>query len=171
MEKFRLELTIIVTSILLMALYFSDTTVTGFASTQVFFKKLDVSISQSQSFLIDGLKRLSSLTLTGEIVGSGVVMIVLDNGAGGRKVVYSNVGQERQFVSTKEVGYESTVSLVLQYALAGYPEWKGVKLEGLFESCMEACVIDSSWNQQDFTLNVYVEPGTKVILRKITYTT
>ncbi|MBI4017027.1 MAG: hypothetical protein HY363_05035 [Candidatus Aenigmarchaeota archaeon] len=170
MKKFRLEFAIIVTSILLMALYFSDTTITGFASTQVFYKNIDLSVDNSQSFVLKGLQSLRSFTLTGEIVGAGAVLVVLDDGAGSRKVVYSNDGGSSQFVSTKDVGYESSIELVPQYALAGYAEHERVKLtEGLFESCGEACALNS-WTAKEFILSVYVEPGTKLVLRKITYT-
>jgi len=168
MERVRLELAVIVTSLLLLGLYFSDTSVTGFASTQVFYKKLNLTVEVSQSFSIRDSKpfSISSFTAAGDIAGSGAVLIELDNGIGGKKTVFSNNKTTTQ-ITTEDAGYESPVTIEPRQLLAGQPGGDVFHVDG-FESCSDACAVD--WNQQEYFLNVYVAPGTKVLLTKIVYT-
>ncbi len=172
--KFHVELAVIITAILVLSLYFADDGATGFASTQVFQKKVDITIEKSQSIIIQNSApfHIGSFTLTGDVKGQGAVVILIDNMVGDKRVVFSNIKtDDMPVLSTDIAGYNAPIKVIQGSALAGFPDKpEGIAREGLFQECGEACSIVPSWNQEKYILYVYVEQGTKAVLGRITYT-
>ena len=170
----RIEVAVVVVGIILFAMFLSEGTITGLVSSQVFYKLIDLEIHNSQSFVIessdDSLLFFSSFSVSGEVIGSGAVKIVLDNGLGERRVIFSNtVNNSMHLVSRDDIGYSAPIVVVPEYVLSEYPSENSVANSGVFEECFEACKMFPVLQGKEFKLNVYIEPGTSVILKKIWY--
>ena len=151
-------------------LFFSEGELTGLATMTVFEKELDLVIDTSQSFVVkqgDSL-RLSSLSVEGEVVGSGSVEIELVNKNSGKKRVFVN--SEAVLRQRNMQGIAAPLEVSPAYMLAEQPKKSVSTYNGMFFSCDEACSLVPVWEEEEYFLNVYVDHGTRVILKKIVYT-
>ncbi len=150
-------------------LVFSESQITGLATLAVFEKEIDFVVDASQSFGIkskEGMLRLISLSVEGEVVGLGNVEIVLDNKNGGRRRVFVN-NETAESQKTRH-GVNAPVEVYGEYMLAGQPEKSASPQSGMFVSCGDACSLPG-WEAKEYGLKVYVDAGTRVILKKIVY--
>src|SRR3990167_1825551 len=92
------QVEIIVAAVLLLisiASFFPDSGITGFVSIETKKQKLDLSIENSQSYILTTSSKepfqITSLKLSGEIIGQGIVKAYIDNGQYQRILIYSNI--------------------------------------------------------------------------------
>lgn len=151
-------------------LLFSERDITGLAIMTLFEKELDFSIDTSQSFVVkEGESlRLTSFIVEGEVVGSGNVEIELVNKKGGKRRVFAN--SETVLRQKSSRGVVAPLEVFEAYLLAERPKKSANPQEGVFVSCGEACSFMPAWEEEEYQLNVYVDPGTRVILKKMVYT-
>lgn len=175
MEKkfFRVELAVIVMGVFLLTLYFSDGGVTGFALVQSFDVPFDVVVSNSEVFELRGAMpfSVSSFFVAGEVVGDGAVVVELV-GRDGKKVVFSNLDVDQEKIGLMSVGGDvAPLFVVPKGAVDVVPVRKDGRRgkEGVFEECGEACRLSPAWSQDSYELRVLVEPGTRVLLKRVRF--
>lgn len=174
-KMYKVELAVIIMGVFLLTIYFSDGSVTGFATVQSFDIPLDTSIIRSERFELRGAEpfSVSALSISGEIIGEGAVVIELVSHEG-KKIVYSNLNVDPRKINllTTDFNDEAPILVIPKGELAGYPARKEGQRgrEGVFDECGEACKLHPAWNQQSYELQVFVEPGTTVLLRRARFT-
>jgi len=92
------EFALIIMFLLIITLFFSRPEVIGYASTNVHNQNLNLLIEQSQMYHLRSVYptpvHLTSMQLSGEIIGDGTVSVYLDNEKGSRVLVFNNQKRE-----------------------------------------------------------------------------
>lgn len=198
------EFALIIMFLLIITLFFSRPEVIGYASTNVHNQNLDLLIEQSQMYHLRSVYptpvHLTSMQLSGEIIGDGTVSVYLDNEKGSRVLVFNNQKREgsqiNRITGTVAAGEGSAggVSglsvtadsmpmkhqepalkltegkLVFEYEKVG---GGSQTFNGRFSNdCIESCLLQSDqFNQESFQLIFLIEPGTKLRVTGLSYTT
>lgn len=171
---------LLMVGILTGALYFSRSTITGnVVVNDIQRVPVNINIDQSQSYVVSlpdkTVLDLHSFSVTGEIQGKGLVKIYLDNGAGIKRLVYSNEKgiiqsslKANVFTSFKA---ESAKLSVEKYSNYDYlaPEQVEVSAGNFRDICIETCSFDRNFDSQRYELIVYVEKGTSLKIEEIIY--
>ena len=176
MESHRLLLVVMVVGAIVAALFFSKASITGFVPTETHTQQLNIDVSESQRFILksvsDSALKLSSVSLSGAVSGSGLVNVYLSDGTK-RWVVFSNkkkqgsAMQQITGLAVKELEIEPGEKL---NTIESLPD--GYRTEtGVFNSqCVETCIIDENiMNAQQLYLDVIIEPGTALRISEITF--
>jgi len=183
---FKAEVILIVALVIAIPLIFFKPSITGFVPSDLFKQTLDFTVSDSKALDLKSTTGepiyISSLSLSGEVTGSGDVAIYLRNKATGEKVlVYTNVGQARAkkdlitgaAIGPPEVKAVKGDSITIEDgAKLSWPGDMGLSSAGTFvNTCIESCYLTPErFTNQEFEMQVFVEPGTAVKITEIFYT-
>ncbi len=167
MDATRLFVTLLVCGVLVTSLIVSDSGITGFVPTDRFSQNVDLEISSSQRYSLKTEGILSSLLISGEVIGSGLVNVYLSNGDD-ELLVYSN---KRKISSAMQsITGLAALEIEPQGRLDRIDSLPGeyVTVNGAFESqCAQTCSI--SGLSGPFYLDIVVDPGTAVKISKIVF--
>jgi len=177
MEAHRIILSIAVLTVIIGVLSLSKPTITGFVPTATYSQGLDIDIQESQRFILsasEGTLKLSSLWLSGDVGGQGLVDIYLTD-VTKKSLVYSN--KRKKQTAFEQITGLATSELIIE------PGQKLTTIDTLSDSyktqsgtftnvCIETCVIDETlYNKKNLYLDVIVEPGTSVHISELTFAT
>lgn len=197
----KAEFAVLMICLVLLALVFSRPEIIGYASTNVHSQNLNLMIEDSQRFYLRSINQqpvhLTSLTISGEVIGEGTAAIYLENQEGLRHLIYKNLKRKdsthNRITGTSIAGSgifsggsvtgdtvplseeEPILDLVEGSLLSGFEplpqEYKTVP--GKFNHvCVESCLLQAkTFVGPRFMLDFYVEPGTRLIITDIVYTT
>ncbi|MBD3248895.1 hypothetical protein GF336_02505 [Candidatus Woesearchaeota archaeon] len=175
-------------------LFFNNPGITGHVTADFRSQILNMEIDKSQSFLLntnaDEPMYINSIRITGEVIGDGSVEVYIDNNQGQNVLVYKNVKKKSKGLTAvtgmavapqgDEIeAQEAEQKLILLESLGTFGWSGGLSLddgeeffEGSFKNkCFDTCFIEmplSKTNSYEMIFNI--EPGTKLMLNKITYT-
>ena len=95
-KRFKIQIFVASASILAFLVFtFNKPSITGHVSANFYRQNLSLEMDHSQNFLLtsDNIEPyfITSLQLSGEILGNGQVKIYIDNGKGQRLLVYENI--------------------------------------------------------------------------------
>ncbi|MBW3001531.1 hypothetical protein KY338_00035 [Candidatus Woesearchaeota archaeon] len=191
----KVEFAVLMICLVLLALVFSRPEIVGYASTNVHSQDLNLVIENSQRFYLRSLVpepvHLTSLTISGEVLGEGTVTIYLDNERGIRNLVYKNVKRKdsthNRITGTSIIGGSVTgnsiqtqddspvLDLLEGPVLSGYeflhPAYRAVQGE-FHHACVESCLLQArTFEGNRFIIDFFIEPGTKLRIKEIVYTT
>ncbi|MBW3004968.1 hypothetical protein KY310_04000 [Candidatus Woesearchaeota archaeon] len=191
----KVEFAVLMICLVLLALVFSRPEIVGYASTNVHSQDLNLVVEQSQRFYLRSLVpepvHLTSLTISGEIVGKGTVSIYLDNENGRRNIVYKNIKRKdsthNRITGVSIMGGSLTgnsiqtedenpvLDLLEGPVLSGYeflhPNYNTVAGE-FHHVCVESCLLQArTFEGYRFAIDFFIEPGTKIKIKEIVYTT
>ncbi|MBD3303868.1 hypothetical protein GF343_01885 [Candidatus Woesearchaeota archaeon] len=191
----KAEFAVLMICLVLLALVFSRPEIVGYASTSVHSQDLNLFVEQSQRFYLRSLisepVHLTSLTLSGEVIGEGTVSIYLDNERGMRNLVYKNVKRKdsthNRITGTSVLGGGVTGNSIQQHeenpvldllegpVLQGYeflnPAYRTVSGE-FHHACVESCLLQArTFEGRRFAIDFFIEPGTILKIKEIVYTT
>jgi hypothetical protein len=191
----KVEFAVLMICLVLLALVFSRPEIVGYASTNVHSQDLNLVVEQSQRFYLRSLipepVHLTSLTMSGEVIGEGIVTIYLENEFGRRNLVYKNVKRKdsthNRITGTAIIGGSITGNSIQAHddnpildllegpVLSGYeflhPAYRTVSGE-FHHVCVESCLLQArTFEGNRFILDFLIEPGTKLKIKEIVYTT
>ena len=173
-------------------LLFKNPGITGHFSADFRSQILSITMDKSQSYLFSTNSPeptyVSSLRVSGEIIGSGSVQIFIEDN-GQRFLIYKNQKEKEQGLPSvtgmavasgriPEDIEESTEKLLLLEPLDTL-RWEELSLSeqqefaaGAFDNkCADTCFIDMSVSSEEsYKLIFMIEPGTRLKLNKIIYT-
>lgn len=186
------EITLAVVLLLVSVLsFFPNTGITGFVSVETKTQELNLTIANSQSHILTTNNEksfyLTSLKLSGKVIGEGIVKAYIDNGQGQRVLIYSNIVARRKAglaitgmaVSTEK---DAADSGAVDYLVIDYLEnieYEPTELakderaiEGEFTyQCIDSCFIDMMLNKDiGYQLLFYVEEWTILKVNEMVYT-
>ncbi len=189
------EFAVLMICLVLLALVFSRPEIIGYASTNIHSQDLNLVVEQSQRFYLRSLGpasvHLTSLTVSGETIGDGTAAVYLDNERGMRNLVYKNTIR-KDSTHNRITGIAASGSILtgnsIQAAdanpvldLLEGPELRGYELlhpthktvQGEFHHvCADSCLLQArTFEGNRFAIDFYVEPGTKLRIKEIVYTT
>lgn len=171
--------------------------ITGYVPANIFTQNLNIDINESQDFLLTSDSKspfiVTSLRISGNISGNGVVKVYLDAGKGQTALIYENIQKKRenkgftpvtgrpieshddQAESEKD---EKNITLVikplknplkkeeLDYSANGSKTIKG----DFVNKCLETCAIYMQLSKDTvYRLAVLVEEGTTLRIDSIVY--
>lgn len=167
MDANRLFVTFLVCGVLLTTLLVSDSGITGFVPTETISQNVNLEISSSSRYELKTNGTLSSLSLSGEVVGNGLVNIYLSNG-NQEFLVFSN--KRKVSSAMQHITGLSVMELKPKERLDridSLPEGF-VTAQGAFESqCVQTCVLNGFSGSAH--LDVVVDPGTTIKINKIVF--
>lgn len=180
----------------IISISFLNPNITGYVSANVFTQNLDININESQDFLLTSDSKnpfiVTSLRVSGNISGDGIVRIYLDTGKGQTALIYENTEAKREnngFVSItgRQIeSYEQTEAGEMEegenISLLIRPLKNPLKKEeigpnnattvsGVFANkCIETCSMYMYLSKETtYRLVVLMEEGTKVRIENIVY--
>ncbi len=177
MESHRLLLGVMVVGAIIVTLFFSKPSITGFVPTETHIQQLSIDASESQQFIlrpVSGALKLSSLALSGIVSGTGLVNVYLSDGTA-RFLVFSN--KKKQGSSMEQITGLAVRELEIEPGekidrIESVPD--GYETEaGVFNNqCVETCILDENmFNKQQLYLDVIIEPGTHLHISGIRFST
>lgn len=190
----EIEITAAVILILVSVIsFFPKPGITGHVSAEIKTKTLNLTIANSQSYFLKAEKQepfyLTSLKLSGEVIGSGIVKAYISDGKGQKILIYSNAAERKKGIRpitgmgkiTGGVVSEGSAAeaddIIIDYLenLNGGPGKLSENEEsssGNFENiCIESCFIEMLLNKElSYQLLFYVEEGTILKINKVAYT-
>lgn len=191
----KVEFAVLMICLVLLALVFSRPEIVGYASTNVHSQDLNLFVEQSQRFYLRSLVpepvHLTSLTISGEVIGEGTVAIYLDNERGMRNLIYKNVKRKdsthNRITGTSVLGSRVTGNSIQTHEenpvldllegpiLPGYellnPAYRTVQGE-FHHVCVESCLLQArTFEGRRFAIDFFVEPGTILKIKEVVYTT
>ncbi len=178
MESHRLVLSIVVFTVIVVTLFVGKPSVTGYVSTETFTQPLDIDASESQRFVLSSesgaLLKLSSFSMAGTVVGTGLVNVYLTDGVR-NWLVFSNKRKESSSMdqitgmAVADLNIESGERLNrIETLPSGYQTRSGA----FQNECLETCVLDEElFNKEQVFLDVIIEPGTSLHVSEIRYST
>lgn len=169
--------------------------ITGYVSVDTKTKALNLTIANSQSYILTTNNEktfyLTSLKISGEVKGNGRTEIFIDNGKGQRILIFSNIVKKGAGftgitgmgkISGKFTGASSETDKEEENLVIEYLENIETKLFGLEEDeelangkfedkCIESCFIEMLLNKDiGYQLLFYVEDGIILDLNELSYT-
>lgn len=169
METDRYILALVVTGVLVGALFFTDAGITGYVPTAIQSQSLDITVSESQRFALKSLDevKFSSLAVSGSIEGSGLVNIYLTDDKH-RLLVHSN--KRKRGSSMEQITGLMTLDIEpgpRLNTIESLPEGYETESGPFVSMCRETCVLDEGMFEGPVFLDVVVEPGTVVSISEI----
>lgn len=180
----KFEFAIVLVFVLLVLLIPGRPDIIGYSDVQVHRQNIALAVDSSRSFTIQPRESvaLTSLSVSGEVLGPGAVSVYLVNQQGDKLRVFSNEKKGRNLI-TGFFGEDSNTqnSIALSEPVLEIKE--SAVLEG-FESaedsfpgrfsfaCKDSCDLKNSDSGSEvYELVAYVEPGTTLIISELDYTT
>jgi len=172
---------------------FKNPGITGHFSADFKSQTLSMTIDKSQSYMLTAVSDepiyVTSIRMSGEVVGNGNVEIFIDNNAGQRLLLYRNVKKIEQGLSTvtgmlvgsDEESIEASEQILLVLKPLDKIEYKGAEISlsakeeyvsGLFNNkCADTCFIEMTLSSElGYKLTFNIEPGTMLKINKLIYT-
>lgn len=178
----KFEFAIVLVFILWVLLIPSKPGIIGFSDVQVHRQDISIAIDKSKSFTILPKEPVSitSLSISGEVLGPGSVNVYLVDEQGAKLKVFSNERKNRNLITGffgEDAGSQNSVSSsepVLEVkeskTLDGF-EAREDSSPGKFSfACQDSCDLENS-NSGSYELVAFVEPGTTLIINELDYTT
>lgn len=176
MESHRLLLGVIVAGILVLVLSLGRPSITGFVPTETFSQSLDIDVFESERFVLSsiGALKLSSLSLSGEVFGSGLVNVYLSDGDS-KWLVFSNKkkkGSSMEHITGFAVGELNIAPGGKLDVVESLPDGYVVE-SGVFSAeCLETCILDKSlFEKSELFLDVVIDPGAQLHISEIRFST
>ena len=196
----KIEFALLMFSLVLLALVFSRPEVIGYASTNIHSQDLNLIVDHSQGFFLRSVTQkpihLTSLTISGEVIGKGTTSVYLEDAYGISHLVYKNM-KSKDSVHNRITGVSAAGSSMSGLSVTGnslpikeelpvldlleandlYGHEilaKGYKtVHGKFNNaCVDSCILyGTSYIGTHFKLDFFVEPGTELKITEIVYTT
>ena len=176
----RFEFAIVVIFILLVLLIPDNPSIIGFSDVNVHRQSVYLAVDSSRSFTLQTTDpvTITSLSVSGEVLGSGSASVYLLDKQGNKHKVFSNeqkgmnlitgfYGEESELANTIET-QEPILDIKEGNPISSVEEVKNAVPGQFTSACSDTC----SFSQDDsFELIAYVEPGTVLIINEIDYTT
>ena len=178
METHRLLLSVAVFAIIFVTLFTGKPTITGFVPTEAYSQELDLYIYESQRFVLTpssgDLLKISSLSLTGDVNGPGLVNIYLTDDTQ-KWLVFSNKKKERSsmdHITGLTVHELDVIPGEKLHKIESVPVGYKVESGSFYNVCLETCVLDENLlNKPALYLDVILEPGTTFHISGIRFST
>jgi hypothetical protein len=178
MDAHRLVLTVFVFGIIIITLFFGKPSITGFVPTETYVQELNIDVYESQRFVLSYSNgeplKLSSLMLSGNVYGNGLVNAYLSNGVD-RLLAFSNKrkkGSSMEQITGLAVSELNIAPGEKLNQIEALPDGYLTK-SGLFQNeCLETCILNEDMmNRQVLYLDVIIEPGTSVHISEVKFST
>lgn len=178
MDSHRIVLGLIVVGIVFAALLIGKPSITGFVPTETYSQELNIEVSNSQRFILTAAShevlKLSSLGISGNVQGTGLVNIYLSND-NRQWLLFSNKkkpGSDMEIItglSVRELNIEPSDQIdKIETLPAGYKTTPGA----FKNQCTETCVLDeSAFTSKQLYLDVIIDPGTTVHISSLQFST
>ncbi|MBW2985950.1 hypothetical protein KY333_01135 [Candidatus Woesearchaeota archaeon] len=196
----KVEFALLMFSLVLLALVFSRPEVIGYASTNIHSQDLNLLVDHSQGFFLRSVTQqpihLTSLTISGEVIGKGTASVYLEDAYGIRHLVYKNM-KSKDSTHNRITGVSAAGSAMSELSVTGnsLPAKEELPVLDLLEAndlygyvmlskgykavtgkfnnaCVDSCILyGNSYIGTHFKLDFFVEPGTKLNINEIVYTT
>jgi len=169
--------------------------IVGFVPVEIMSQPIDLVATESRSFILftdrEQLFNLTSLRISGEVIGSGRAEIVLENGLGQELWTYSNIKQKQGNMITgmavneednnlptekDELKNQTWLIITPGDAIAENPEKQLTDgretVTGKFQnSCTDTCYMNMKMQKGlYYTLKIRVDAGTQVNINELKYT-
>jgi len=180
----KFEFAIVLVFVLLVLLIPSKPDIIGFSDVQVHRQNIALTVDQSKSFSIlpNGPVSITSLSVSGEVLGPGAVNVYLVNDQGAKLRVFSNEKKNRNLItgffgdeiiagSQNSISSSDPVLEIKESAVLDGFESIDSSSPGAFSfACQDSCDLKNS-DSSSYELVAYVEPGTTLIINELDYTT
>jgi len=177
MESHRLVLGVIVFGIIFATLVFSRPSITGFVPTETFSQQLDIDVFESQRFVLSsdsGALKLSALSVSGDVSGSGLVNVYLSDGTA-KWLVFSN--KKKQGSSMEHITGFAVSELDIAPGekldrIESLPDGYSAQSGSFSNECWDTCVLDEGmFDKRELYLDIIIEPGTSLHVSEIRFST
>jgi len=177
----RFEFVIVLGFFLLVLLIPNKPEIIGFSDVNIHRQTVNLALDHSQSFSLesDTPAIITSLSISGEVLGRGSASVYLVDSEGNTKKVFDNARRGMSLVTgfygEKYLPVQSMESaapileLTESSDVSGFEKQENVFSGEFVASCKDTCVIDTI--ESSYNLVAYVEPGTTLIIDEIDYTT
>jgi hypothetical protein len=170
-----IEILAATTAVLLLTFFIANNpSITGYATTEILTQKLDFETSESKLVGIESLSykpiKLTSLMISGEIIGDGLVELYLINNKE-KKLIYSNLQKKKSGFSKITGQVTGAIRLYEKADLRGeliVPETYITKAEKFNNVCIETCHL-KNLDKNLYEIEIWLQPGTKVRLTELKY--
>ncbi len=174
--------------------FFPNPGITGYVSVDTKTQEIDLTIANSQSYIFTTKSQeplhLTSLKISGEVIGEGIVNAYVDNGQGQKLMIYSNIVKKDKglggitglseitgdAIGPGQETQEEENNLVIEYlenieGELGEAAEDEIIASGNFENeCVDTCFIEMTLAEGiSYQLLFYVEEGTILKLNRIRY--
>jgi hypothetical protein len=166
--------------------------ITGHVSVEAGYQVLNLEIAESQAYTVtsdyENPIKLTSMRLSGEVIGDGRVEVILDTGLGQRLLVYTNAVEkveENQITGmgrvtgmaikeAEEIKEKALLNLVFAGSLeaieAEDPERGELKTGKFANECRETCLMEMELSRDiNYKLEFKVSNGTQLRLDNMIY--
>ena len=176
METHRLTLSFIVFGAIIIALFFSNPSITGFVPTEIYSQKLDIDVFESQRFVLTssfgGPVKIGTLALSGSILGPGLMNAYLSDGTS-QWLIYSN--KKRPGSSMASITGLAVSSLDIEPGkmlnkIESLPAGYTTKVGAFKNECMETCIMDENlFNKDELYIDIIISPDTILHISEIAF--
>lgn len=178
----KFEFAIVLVFVLFVLLIPSKPDIIGFSDVQVHRQNIALAVDKSKSFTIFPREPVSitSLSVSGEVLGPGAVNVYLVNDQGIRLKVFSNEKKSRNLITGffgEDAGSQNSISSsdpVLEIkeskTLDGFEDADDSAPGRFSSACQDSCNLQGS-DSGSYELVAFVEPGTTLIINELDYTT
>ncbi len=178
----KFEFAIVLVFVLLVLLIPSKPDIIGFSDVQVHRQDINLAVDQSKSFSIlpNAPVSITSLSVSGEVLGPGAVNVYLVNDQGAKLRVFSNEKKNRNLItgffgeeasSQNSISSSNPVLEIKESAILEGFESIDSSSPGAFSfACQDSCDLKNA-DSSSYELVAYVEPGTTLIINELDYTT
>ncbi|OYT32887.1 hypothetical protein DRJ22_00500 [Candidatus Woesearchaeota archaeon] len=168
MENKRIFLASTVVLVLIIMLFFHQPSITGYVPTSTYSENINLKVDHSQEILIKSANQkdlpITSLLLSGEITGDGLVNVYLKDKNKHKLLVFTNKqkkGSSLEIITglaTKEINVMPGKPInKIETLPDGYEAVQGV----FVNKCVETCSLNpKTFNANNLVLEVIIEPGT-----------
>ena len=152
----------------------------GWSSSDVITEDLNILVEQSQEYIMETEDDfiLTSLRLTGSIVGEGVVKIFYVDSSGGSYLVYTNVKEKKSGNLITGMAVADPVSIGLKPSTEGSPisnsigENQEISSDIFYNECVDTCFMSSTFNSEASNKLVFqLGEGVSLKINQLSYTT
>lgn len=189
----KVKIALAITLVLALSFHiFTNPNITGFVSLDFIMEDLNITLTESQSFILTSTATepftLTSFKISGDIMGNGSVEVYLDNNQGQKLMIYKNIrtrgGGMEQITGRATTEEQAEVSAEKKSYLIISPDKiienveplqlseKEETVSGPFSNeCVETCFIRMELSSDTiYNLIFITEPGTILKFNKIFYT-
>lgn len=162
-------------AVFLLTLFMANNpSITGFVTTETFVQKLNFEVTESQLIGIESISnsplQITSLRLSGEVIGNGLAEIYLNEGRQ-KKIIYSNLQKKKKGMLGITGHVTGAVRVYEKAGLRGElvrPEGYQTKQEVFKDACIETCTLEGL-KGTFYDIEIWVQPGTRVKITELKY--
>lgn len=172
--------------------FFPNPGITGHVSVEAGYQPLNMQITQSQKYLVttdyEDPLMITSLRLSGEVIGDGKAEVIIDNGIGQRLTIYTNeedrqdggliTGMGKNQITGLAVGEKPKEKALLNLVdmgtmdfIAAEPREGKTLTKGKFANmCADTCLVEMELSKEsNYVLEIRVSEGTILKLDNMIY--